>query len=184
MFEKTLVHEFLISYSHTKWYFLFPTVQLQVHNENPARHGRNTDVLVNLNTKLTNYCRGRVDDLSFFYYLSIFCFLLIEFHHSFSISYKMLQYYVYYYILTRMWYAVGTYFFRARFASFHTLPLFLLSSSVSLSYFGLAVPLRECLGKNSCMSSTCPIAILNGTFLFFARWTSLFELKLRLSKSN
>ena len=31
----------------------FPTVQLQVHNENPARCGRNTDALVNLNTKLT-----------------------------------------------------------------------------------------------------------------------------------
>ena len=45
-------------------------------------------------------------------------------------------------------------------------PLFLLSSSVSLSYFVLAVPMRECLGKHSCMSSLCPIAILNGTFLF------------------
>ena len=30
----------------------FPTVQLQVHNENPAWYGRNTDALVNLNTKL------------------------------------------------------------------------------------------------------------------------------------
>ena len=30
----------------------FPTVQLQVHNENPARYGRNTDALVNRNTKL------------------------------------------------------------------------------------------------------------------------------------
>ena len=28
----------------------FPTVQLQVHNENPARYGRNTNALVNLNT--------------------------------------------------------------------------------------------------------------------------------------
>ena len=45
-------------------------------------------------------------------------------------------------------------------------PLFLPSSSVSLSYFVLAVPMRECLGKHSCMSSPCPIAILNGTFLF------------------
>ena len=32
--------------------FLFPTVQLQVHNENPARYGRNTSALVSLNTKL------------------------------------------------------------------------------------------------------------------------------------
>ena len=45
-------------------------------------------------------------------------------------------------------------------------PLFLPSSSVFLSYFVLAVPILECLGKHSCMSSPCPIAILNGTFLF------------------
>ena len=121
-------------------------MQLQVHNENPARCGRNTDALVNLNTKLKlgvaqlpvgyllkfvnivfialvfvllvlieiqqnwvkhiviaimedavhDYSlfyivrRGRVDDLSRFDYLSPFCFLLIEFHCSFSISYKIL----------------------------------------------------------------------------------------------
>ena len=46
------------------------------------------------------------------------------------------------------------------------MPLFLPSSSVSLSYFVLAVPMRECLGKHLCMSSPCSIAILNGTFLF------------------
>ena len=45
-------------------------------------------------------------------------------------------------------------------------PLFLLSSSVSLSYFVLVVPMRDCLGKHSCMSSPCPIAIQKGTFLF------------------
>ena len=39
-------------------------------------------------------------------------------------------------------------------------PLFLPSSSVSLSYFILAVPMREC------MSSSFPIAILNGTCFF------------------
>ena len=36
-------------------------------------------------------------------------------------------------------------------------PLFCVSSSVSLSYFVLAVPMRECLGKHSCMSSPFPI---------------------------
>ena len=41
-----------------------------------------------------------------------------------------------------------------------------LPSSVSLSYFILAVPMRECLGKHPCMSSPFPIAILNGTFFF------------------
>ena len=46
----------------------------------------------------------RVDDLSFFGYLGHFCFLLIEFHWAFSISYKILQYFVYYYyILIRVW---------------------------------------------------------------------------------
>ena len=45
-------------------------------------------------------------------------------------------------------------------------PSFLPSSSDSLSYFVLAVPMRECLRKHSCMSSPCLIAILNGTFLF------------------
>ena len=43
--------------------------------------------------------------------------------------------------------------------------LFLLSSSVSLSYFNLAVPMRKCLGKHSCMSSPFSIVMLslNGT---------------------
>ena len=40
--------------------------------------------------------------------------------------------------------------------------LFLFSSSVSLSNFYLAVPMRGCLGKHSCMSSPFPIAFLNG----------------------
>ena len=42
----------------------------------------------------------------------------------------------------------------------------LASSSVSLPYFILAVPMRKCLGKHPCMSSPFPIAILNGTFFF------------------
>ena len=45
-------------------------------------------------------------------------------------------------------------------------PLFLPPSSVSLSYFILAVPKRKCLGKHSCMSSPFPVAILNGTSFF------------------
>ena len=40
--------------------------------------------------------------------------------------------------------------------------VFLLSSAVSLSYFNLAVSMRKCLGKHSCMSSPFSIAILNG----------------------
>ena len=44
-----------------------------------------------------------------------------------------------------------------------TFIFFLLSSSVSLSNFYLAVPMRGCLGKHSCMSSPFRIAILNET---------------------
>ena len=62
-------------------------------------------------------------------------------------------------------------------------PLFCVSSSVSLSYFVLAVPMRKCLGKHSCMSSPCPIAILNFTFPF-SRGEIVYRPKLRLSKSN
>ena len=43
------------------------------------------------------------------------------------------------------------------------MPHFLSSSS----YFILAVPMQECLGEHSCMSSTLPIAILNGACFFF-----------------
>ena len=39
------------------------------------------------------------------------------------------------------------------------------SSSVTLSYFILAVPIRECLGKHS-YTSSFPIAVLNGTCFF------------------
>ena len=37
-------------------------------------------------------------------------------------------------------------------------PLFLSSSFVSLSYFILTVPIRECLGKHSCTSSQFPVS--------------------------
>ena len=44
--------------------------------------------------------RGRVDDLSFFNYLSPFYFLLVEFQCTFSISCKILPNYVYYYSIS------------------------------------------------------------------------------------
>ena len=63
-------------------------------------------------------------------------------------------------------------------------PLFLQSSSVSLTYLILAVPLRVCLGKYSCTSSPFPIAILNGIFYSREAKQSLLWPKLRLSKLN
>ena len=64
------------------------------------------------------------------------------------------------------------FFFRACFASnsMYSLactPLFLPSSSVSLSYFVLAVSIRECFWKHSCMSSPFPVAIYTEWYLLF-----------------
>ena len=104
-----------------------------------------------------------MDELSFFDYLSPFCFLLIEFHCSFSISYKILPDYVYYCCISirigcrDFFQSCPLYFFSM------LTPLFCPSSSVSVSYFILSVPMREWLGKHSCMSSPFPIAILNCT---------------------
>ena len=123
-------------------------------------------LLVELIQTSLRFIRGRVDDLWFFEYLSSFCFLSIEFHCTFSISYKILPYFVYYYcILVRMWYAVGTSFIRARCTFFHT-HASLLCVFVCLIYFILAVPMRKCLGKHSCMSNSFPIVILNDTSFF------------------
>ena len=41
--------------------------------------------------------QGRVDGFSSFDFLSLICFLLNGFHCTFSISYKILPYYVYYF---------------------------------------------------------------------------------------
>ena len=73
------------------------------------------------------------------------------------------------------------FFFRARFTFFHIFTLLLLlSSSVSLSYFLLAVPMRKRSGEHSCMSSTFHIA---KWFCLFrnAKWSLIWP-KLRMSK--
>ena len=114
-----------------------------------------------------NVIRGRVDDLSFFEYLSPFCFLSIEFHCTFSF---LIKYYHILFIIIVFWLGcdrpTGLLLFVPALLLSILTPLFFPSSSVSLSYFGLTVPIRECLGKHSCMSSPFPIAILNGTLLF------------------
>ena len=51
---------------------------------------------------------------------------------------------------------------------FSILTLHLSSVCLHLSYFILAVPMRECLGKHSCMSSPFSIALLNGTSSFLS----------------
>ena len=64
--------------------------------------------------------RGRVDDLSFFEYLSPFCFLSIKFHCTFSFSYKILPYFLYYYhiIISLLLYQVAISCFLFRLLSF------------------------------------------------------------------
>ena len=65
--------------------------------------------------------------------------------------------------------------------------LFCVSSSVSFSYFVLAVPMRKCLGKHSCMSSSFPIVILNDTSFFrqcnykctMRIWRDIVEIRMR-----
>ena len=53
--------------------------------------------------KLIELYAAFLTEFAFFEYLSPFCFLSIEFHCAFSISYKILPYFVYYYcILVRM----------------------------------------------------------------------------------
>ena len=108
-----------------------------------------------------------MDDLSFFEYLSSFCFLSIEFHCTFSISYKILPF-LFIIIVFRLGCdrPSGLLLFVPAVLFSILTPLFCVSLSVSLSYVVLAVPMRKCLGKHSCMSSPCPVAILNGTFLF------------------
>ena len=87
--------------------------------------------------------RGNVDDFSLVDYSSPFCFLLIELHRTFSIPFKMLPYYVYYCILFR---SVRTSFSFVPALLLSTAPPLVLPSSISLSYFILAVPTRECSG--------------------------------------
>ena len=77
-------------------------------------------------------------------YFSPFCFLLIAFHCIFSLSCKIIPYYFYYYcILIMIVLTVGIFFsFVAASLLSILMPLFLPSSSVSLSYVILAVPMR------------------------------------------
>ena len=95
--------------------------------------------------------------------------LLIEFHFTVSISSKFYQI-MFIIIVFRLGCdrPSGLILFVPAILFSILTPLFCLSSSVSLSYFILAVPMRECLGKHSCMSSQFPIAILNGTYSFLS----------------
>ena len=55
------------------------------------------------------------------------------------------------------------YFFRVRCTSSRFILLVLAFSSISLSYFNLAVPMHKCSRGHSCMTNVFFIALLNGT---------------------
>ena len=100
---------------------------------------------------------------NFFDCSSPFCFLTVEFHWTFFISSKIQKKWLllyFDYVVFRSFFLI-TFFVSA--ILFSILTSFFLPSSVSLPYFILAVPMRECLRKHSCMSSAFPIVILNGT---------------------
>ena len=107
--------------------------------------------------------------MSFFDYLSPFCFLLIEFIVIFPFLIKFYQI-MFIIIVFRLGCdrLSGLLLFVPVVLFSILTPLFCISSSVSLSYFILAVPMRGCLGKHSCMSSLFPIAILNGISSFLS----------------
>ena len=115
--------------------------------------------------------RARVDDLSFFLYLSPLCFFCqLNFIVSFPFIIKFYQIMIITIIVFRLRCdrPSGLLLFVPAVLFSTLMPLFCPSSAVSLSYLILAVPVRECLGKHSCMSSQFPIAILNGTSSFLS----------------
>ena len=62
--------------------------------------------------------------------------------------------------------------------------LFIPSSSVSLSYFILAVPMRKCSGEHSCLSSIFHVALLNDTFFSASQNSSCFGRCFAFQKQN
>ena len=87
----------------------------------------------------------RVDYFSFLDCSSPFCFFLIKFRCPFSISYKILPYYVYYYCILKEYSVTPLRLILFVFALHISLltPFYIRTSSVSVSYFILAVPMRS-----------------------------------------
>ena len=96
-------------------------------------------------------------DLYFFDCTNLF-FVLIKFHCTFFISHIILPYYVYYYcILMWQWLTVRTSF------SFVQLYVYFPYSCLSLRFFFCFFACKKFFLLHSFMSSTFPIALLNGT---------------------
>ena len=107
-----------------------------------------------------------------YHFLSPFCFLLIEFHDYFSISYKIYPYFLYYCYILGNDRPLGLLFFiPTPYTSFHSQAShFLPSFSDLLCYFILAVPMRawvfwKALVHEFHIYNSLP----NGTCSFFAK---------------
>ena len=136
---------------------------------------------------ITQFIRRRVEDLSFFDCLIPFGFLLIEFHCTFSISYRILANYVYYYcILIRIVQDVGTSFFFVPTLLLSILtPFFLPSLSVSLSYFIIAIPIRECMfGKIRVHKFSISYSHTEWYFIFFRQCNYKCTMCIRSEKTR
>ena len=100
-------------------------------------------------------------------------------HRIVFFTYKILTKYGYYYcVLGRR-----DFFFHSALLLSIITHFVLRSSAGFLSYFTIAVPMRECLREHSCMSSQFPVAIPNGT-PFFRESTCSKWSKRHLSKTN
>ena len=99
--------------------------------------------------------------------------LVIKFHCTFSLSNEIQTNYAdYYCILIRIIQGVGTLLGFITCLPYVFFPYSRLTPHlliIYLSYFILAVPMLECLGEHSCMSSTFEIAILKGACFFFSQ---------------
>ena len=76
-----------------------PVQSLYVESWELPLSSRRMQLLMQYYSHIELLSRGRVDDLSFFDCSSPFCFLSIGFHFTFSISYKILPYLIYYYCI-------------------------------------------------------------------------------------
>ena len=112
--------------------------------------------------------------------LTKFCFLLIEFHCTFPF---LIKYYRILFIIIVFWLGCdrpsGLLLFVPALLLSAVTPLFLPSSFFSLSYFVLAVPMRECLGK---LLHEFPMSYSHTEwYLPFSRGEIVYRPKLRLS---
>ena len=102
--------------------------------------------------------------------------VMVYYYYNYFLPIIINRDYVYYYfIFIRNTLLFFPFFFVPALLLFILTPLVLPSSSASLFYFILAVPMRECFGKHSCMSSPFPITIRMVPSFFARRNSPCFD---------